>query len=134
VFTLSVYPEKHLMRFSVDVSLPDGDALAAFHRDLLAEADRLHADGGTFDLIVDLRNAAVQSREGGEAIRTVMEGMRNRGLRRAAHLVASTLKKLQIERLALNDDFRAFTDEAAALAWLREGARVGGTPHTAGVH
>ena len=78
---------------------------------------------GGFLVLVDLRGFPAQTEASQQRMQRNMHYALDRGMIKAARLVASATTALQVRRLADAIDaasFRDFTDEQEALAWLFE--------------
>ena len=79
---------------------------------------RLRASGPDFSVLADLRQTAVLPQSDTATVSEDLRWWVENGLQKSANLVASTLLKLQMERLAQHPAFRYFTSEQEALEWL----------------
>jgi hypothetical protein len=79
--------------------------------------------GAPFRVLSDSRGSPIQSREVALFRGRMMAMAASWGMRRVAFLASSTLSKLQLKHLARDSgaqEVEAFTNEAAARAWLAQ--------------
>ena len=119
MYQVTVDQEKRLIRMTVD-GFTNPDQAAAFDAQLRTAVQKLKASGPSFDILADLRHGMILPQARSELIRNEMLWMAQQGLRKAAHIMASTLYKLQLKRVAPDNRFNYFTTEKEALDWLNE--------------
>jgi len=117
MYKLSVDPEKRLIRFEL-FGQADAEEIVRFQQDVRKRVLRLRASGPHFSVLADMRQTAVLPRSDTATVSEELRWWVENGLLKSAGLVASTLLKLQTERLAPHPAFRYFTSEQEALAWL----------------
>lgn len=98
----------------------DKAAVERVRADMLAEAEKLRADGLPFDMLANLENLAVQTAETAAALQEVEAELYRMGMRKVASIVLNPLTRLQVTRVARDANTRIFASEEAALAWLSE--------------
>lgn len=117
MYRFAVHQEKR--RIEVRVSgFSDATQAAVFDAEMRGHVQSFTEKGSSFDLFVDLREALTLPQHYAEAIGRQMEWVAQRGLRKAAHVMASSIYTLQLKRIAPDQRFRFFTEEQKALAWL----------------
>ncbi|MEP3050607.1 MAG: hypothetical protein ABJP48_12655 [Erythrobacter sp.] len=76
---------------------------------------------GSFDLLVDWTNMPVMTQPAAQQAQRVISWCNDKGLRKAANVVATVTQRMQVKRVsAQNDRFQYFETRADAQAWLRQ--------------
>lgn len=117
MYSITVDLERKLL-FVIAKDLATPDDMERYDRDIRTQVRILRASVQDFDLLLDAREAFTLPQA---LTSTVQDGLRwlvDNGMRRAAFLVASTLMKMQLDRLANNPAIACFESEEEALAWL----------------
>ena len=112
-----VESRSRLIRFSVSGML-DKAEFESFDSSLRNHVRELSPDGGSFDILADLRGRLVVPQPQSELISAQMKWLVGAGLRRSANILASSLLAMQMRRIANDERSAYFTSEADALRWL----------------
>lgn len=95
----------------------DAETTARFVEKVRAESAAAQQRHGSFDVLGDARDFAVQTPDVAERFRLLAE---QASARRTAVIMTSALAGMQARRNLPTDRFRVFGDMAAAQAWLAE--------------
>lgn len=94
------------------------DVLRRFAADLLAAVQSAGAAGTPFDVLSDTSRFPVQSTEVAQGFERIMQAGASMHQGRTAIVVASTLNKIQAERIFTEPTVRIFTAAEEAARWL----------------
>jgi len=112
-----VESKNRLIRFCL-VGLLERAEFEAFDASMRRHVRELTVKGGDFDVLADLRRTSVMPQTETQVASGQMKWLVEAGLRKAAHIMQSTLLVLQMKRLANDERFAYFTTEEDALHWL----------------
>lgn len=115
-FSIEIDKPRNLLcvRMSGFYSVED---VARYHAAIDAATEELGGAPSRQHMLNDISEMRIQSQEVVAAFRSVMSDPRYRA-RRVAFVVASTLARLQLQRVIGSRRARMFESEAEALAWL----------------
>lgn len=102
------------------VGFPEESELERTFVEIRTAALKLKAQHSFFNLLVDLREAAVLPAERLAMVQKEVGWQKENGLRKTAILVSSILVKLQVLRVAPDQEVGWFAAEEEALRWLED--------------
>ena len=120
--------------FSIDADLDRGEVhyrvsglwdmetMVKFQSDLLAKSRPLIERGRVIHALGEMDDFVTQTREIGEAMRTVITESAKLGVVKTAIVGGSMLMKMQYKRLSRDINFDFFDSKNDAVAWLRSEA------------
>ena len=106
---------RRLLTLEFDTIFWDMAVARQFMQDCIAAVETLECEPGEHVILVDLRNAVIQSRDIYEKMQGLVAQAR---AARIALVAAAPLARMQTKRLQIRDNVVLFADMAEAEAWL----------------